>query len=124
MRQLPGHLKYHLKYQGVLSLTSTAGRVGRDRWIFIVSRCFFTDCYSQVFVICKPTVPDYKIKTNLNLLHCYPCILRAALSLTQPEPGGGATHSTCISAFSSSLLSITVFTQAALNLTQTHTQIY
>ena len=55
MRQLPGHRKYHLKYQGIFSLTSTAGRVHRDRWdIFISSRCLFTDCYGQVAVIYQP----------------------------------------------------------------------
>ena len=39
MRQLSGHRKYHLKYQGVFSLTSTAGRVHRNRGSFIISRC-------------------------------------------------------------------------------------
>ena len=54
MIQLPGHRKYHLKYQGIFSFTSTAGRVDRERYIFIVSRSFFTDCYCQVVVIHQP----------------------------------------------------------------------
>ena len=66
MMQLPGHRKYHLKYQGIFSFTSTAGRVDRDRGIFIVSRFFSTDCYCQATVIHQPGA--FGVEKDLSML--------------------------------------------------------
>ena len=82
MMQLPDHRKYHLKYQGIFCFTSTAGRVDRDRGLFIVTRCLLTDCYCQATVIHQPGA--FGVEKHLQIKMCIPLLPMLPDSSSQP----------------------------------------
>ena len=80
--QLSWCRKYHLKYQGIFCFTSTAGRVDRDRGLFIVTRCLLTDCYCQATVIHKPGA--FGVEKHLQIKMCIPLLPMLLHSSHQP----------------------------------------